>query len=304
MRGKKAMFFTLIAIIFVDILIFGHETTVEFAEADRMQSVKARVHMMNDFVSSLETDASRGLYISTFRSMVSINNYVTSQGEIIDVDTLFEEVIINGTIEGDVNNSPLMENQTLPDWITKMQVIADGLDINLSITILNTSISHSGPWSLEPTMGISYTAVDQKGLANFSRTVTIRSSVAILGWQDPLFALNTQGGSKEVVVSNVTTWNHSNLMMHMTNETFIEDSNGPSFLLRLENKTEASPDGISSVLDPTFYLNPDNRSMTDYLYWNETFTGNTSSVRNITDVGYIEFRLLDYECTAFDVTCY
>lgn len=304
-NSKKAVFFTLISLIFIGIFVTTYRVKVEYGESDKMHSIKARINLMDDFVRSLENDAPRAQYIAGFRGVYSLSNYVCSHGDPVNVDLAYDEVFTNGTIEGNESYALLMKNQSIKSWTKRMSLLAESMNLILNISVSNVSVVHATPFSLKATMDISYNLTDRLDTASWNRSRTIVSYISIEGWQDPLFSLRTNGGSRVIHETNLSSFNTVNVLSMFTNKSYFEVSNGPSFLDRLENRTvpTSSGFGIGTLLNPNYYGNPQNASVLDYAYWNTTII-NASKVTGISDSGYSDFRIQDDLCTEWSVTCY
>jgi hypothetical protein len=301
--GKKGVFFTLIMILFISVLLMSYRIVVDYSETDKMHAVGARIDMINDFMKSMEKDAERALYISSFRAMVSLNNYVVSEGEKITLPEMFTEIMENGTIEHNTSLSPLMSNQTIDIWIPRMITLADELGINLTINYSEFSVSHADAWTLRVNMDISYFINDTKGTAQWTRNKNVTAYISIIGWQDPLYGLKT-GSTRTIYKTNITSWDSAGLLLHMQNKTYRSSQFAPSFLDRLQNLTipKGSGYGIETIINPNVFGNEENISCVDYYYFNSSGIVGVN-VTDITDNGYPDFRLDTDHCIYYNVSC-
>ena len=98
-HNKKGMYFTLLTIAFLVIFLFFFTTHTYRRLTDKMFVIESRVMSMNSFLQDVERDLERGLYISSFRAVLSLQNYMTTKGRFYDnIHQSFKESIINGTI--------------------------------------------------------------------------------------------------------------------------------------------------------------------------------------------------------------
>lgn len=305
-HNRKGMFFTLIALSLVTFFIITFNVYVKYTESDKMDLIETRILTMNDFLNSVEKDLDRAIYISTFRAMVSLANYISSEGEFLsDVDSAFSEIMINGTIDGNASNAELMQGQTLNDWAVKISTIAEDIGLNVSITILNTSVAQKTPFSLEVNVSFNISLVDDMDTASWILQSSVTKEVDLEGFDDPLFAKMSEGKVfRAVSKTNITIWNNSALRQHFLNQTYINNSDAPTYLMRLEGDLSSDPLGIETLVDKKEIQNAGltvlNRSNVDYIYWGSQLH-NRSKIRNITDSGHPSFVLDDAHVDLYNV---
>jgi hypothetical protein len=279
MKGKKSMFFTILALLFVDIFLISYQARVDYDQTNKFYSMRSRIHLINDFIESLEQDAERGLYISGSRAMISLNNYVISEFRPLDdsggVLKYYNETIISGTINGENNYTLLMDNNTLIDWANRMTVLANQIGLILNLEYSNLTINHSSPYNIRTSIYIKYILNDTKNTAYWNRSAKITTDISISGWQDPYYSLNTKGVMRQITPHNITIWNSSTTKYFINEDFYRASSKAPSFLLRLENRTQSSPHGIFTILNLSSlafkdYNNTYNLSVIDFYYINQT----------------------------------
>ncbi|MBW3011890.1 hypothetical protein KY311_01780, partial [Candidatus Woesearchaeota archaeon] len=121
MHGKKAMFYTILSVMFVGfaiVLLSSEQDT--YKEMDELDLVRTRVYSMNDFTRDIEQDIERALYITGFRALASEIGYIIDFGEFVDdYDLRFKEAFFEGTV---MNwSQALMTNSTFNDWLSRVQ---------------------------------------------------------------------------------------------------------------------------------------------------------------------------------------
>jgi len=253
---------------------------------ESMTVVEMRVTSMNDFIKDLERDTERGLYISSFRAILSLEEYMIIHGEFLtDVQKNFKEALLNGTINS--TNTTLMRLSTFPLWIEKIREESQEFNIETNITLHNIALYQNDPWLVGVSANLSFFIRDTTEIASWNMNKIINTSISIISFEDPLYIINSQGRTTNPI--NVTpfdnnftyksgTWNVNNLLSHTDNSYYVSNPSAPSFLMRLENDLGPSPQGIESLVSLTRLseLGLDlcsTCSIVDYHYWDETSNG-------------------------------
>ena len=93
------MFFTILTIAMLSLFFIAY---FSYSAIEDRSAIDDRIKTMNNFVFSLEEDMSRQVYISTYRAVLSAENYITTNGSFIpNSQTAIEEALINGTISNE-----------------------------------------------------------------------------------------------------------------------------------------------------------------------------------------------------------
>src|SRR3989344_909881 len=131
---KKAMFFTLLTIAILAIYIFFFTVHNYGRVSAKTEVTEKRVQGVDNFLSDVKRDLERGLYISGFRSLLAINEYIINKNQFIDdVELRVKEGILNGTINE--SNSVVLQGSTFSDWMQKMEFQGSKLKITMNITL-------------------------------------------------------------------------------------------------------------------------------------------------------------------------
>ena len=272
MAVTRGVFFTLMSGFMIAILIF----TIAITTRDvRHDSTKARVLSLNSFVKSIEADMSRGLYITSFRAVLSMEQYITQQGKYVtSSQKTFGEALLNGTVDG-VNMS-IMENSTIADWIQSIQLKATDADMDVAIKINSVNIGQADTWTLRVSLNATLQADDRKKVASWNREQIVETTLTIVGFEDPVYLIGTSGKLPNVIaITNyegnyVTGTDTTNLMAH-ANGSLYSNASAPSFLMRLEGNLSTSVFGIESLVNvPNVQvqgLTPLQKSVVDYIYF-------------------------------------
>ncbi len=306
-RSKKGMFFTIIAIIISILFISSVIVHERFAQIEKMEQIELRAETIDDFLSAIERDFERALYISGYRALLSIDSYIIDSGIFVDdAEQSFLSLITNATLQG--SSYPIMQNQTLEDWTLKVEVIAQQFDIDADIDVLSVSLSQDDPWYLTVESQINISLSDERGVASWKRTWDAKNSIPIDGFNDPLYVVKTNGVVlRKITPTNITQWDADSLRSFLASSQYRANTDAPSFLMRLEGSLSSSPYGIECVVGKNELISlevisPAQYGLTniDHLFWINSQV-NASSVRGVTDTGYTYFKLDDYHADYYGV---
>ncbi|HII72328.1 TPA: hypothetical protein HA265_06250 [Candidatus Woesearchaeota archaeon] len=292
-RSKRGIFFTLIAISLLGLVLFGFTSTYSYSMQERSAIIETRVDTMNSFLHSVDTDMENAIYISGYRALVGLTDYVTLNGTYVPSTTAaLQELFLNGTVDG--HNSTIMLNNTFPYWVEKIKGKGQEIGINLTLDVGQVTAYQTDPWTVrfevESTLNIS----DQKSTASWSQEKSLHSDISIIGFEDPLYALHTNGMilkrvnqtiyDGQFVVGNDT----SNLKAHVRDTLYIAFNASPSFLNRFENVFNASEFGIESMVNKTEILNycSISTSSVDHICWQQDSGISTYKVKGFNDTNF------------------
>lgn len=271
---KRGMFFTIIAIYLISIFLLSY--AIYFSVSDR-SAINERVSSANSFVFALERDMSKQVYISGYRAIVSLENYITENGIfILDSENALKEALLNGTVNSE--SVELMEGYKINDWNSTISAFGNkvGLFVNYSIQEIN--VNQDNPWSIKIETLIHLIVKDKGNLVQWEKTEFIVSEIEINGFEDPLYLISTNGKiSNRINSSNFSSFvsgtDVSNLTLQCSNSYYIASALAPSFLDRLEGKTSSNPQGIESlVYVPELSaqgISAKDKSVVDYIYFSD-----------------------------------
>jgi hypothetical protein len=311
--NKKGMFFTVIAIAFIVVFIFAFTFNVGSRLTNQMQITESRISSINEFILDLERDTERGLYISSYRALLAVEEYIINQGEFVDdVEVAFEELLINGTING--TSLSLIESSTFTQWTSQVSSEGDNFNLNVNVTPLTVNLVQQDPWNVLVTVNVSYYVEDSAQTSSWNYSKGINTTISIINFEDPLYVVNSLGRLTNTIQTtpyegNYTyesggNWYVDNLVAHINQSYYAENTNAPSFLMRLENNLSASENGIESMVNlkkvSDFGLTIDtDASIIDYLYWNDDNNGNYRINDTVSWVRFDLGHLANYDLTAF-----
>lgn len=275
-KNKRAIFFTFVAIILLSALVFSFSIYSRYRMRTRGLVIETRVNTMNSFMKDIDKDIIRGGFISSHRSILTMVEYVSANGVYIDnVEDRFEEVFLNGTINSSAQ--ALMSDTTFNDWISRMQSQGGKINLELDFNINSITINHSEPWRVDVYIDTNIYVNDASDIAAWNVTRMIKTVVPIEGFEDPIYAINTNAKVLNIVnktpFTDFVTGNNdtSNLQSHTDNSYYVAWSSAPSFLMRIEGNLSASPYGIESLINLQKLIDRgidvEERSVVDHVYW-------------------------------------
>jgi hypothetical protein len=254
--NKKGVFFTLIAITLISFFLITYSI---YSFSDK------RIETMNNFVLSVENDLPRKMFISGFRVVFVMEDYITTKGQYIgDTDFTiqesgnnqlsgftgtFGEVFFDGNLG--TENYELMLGATFNDINNSINVNA--LPLNIQVAFENPSIivRQDDPWNVNFSLDADLVIKDLSGLVNWNRHIVIDSYIPVDNFDDPIYLIETNGlVSIEINQTPYNPINSGNLLAHAQGPYYIESSEAPNFIQRLQGDiTEIDDYGIESIVN-------------------------------------------------------
>jgi len=281
LKDKRGVFYTILSIMFVSFAVFiVTQKTGDYRYTDEMSIIQTRVYSMDAFLDDIEDDLQRELYITGYRSISSLVEYIISYGEFIDdIDFRFQEAFMNGTINNET--IVLMVNNTFPDWLERVTNQGKKMGVFMNMTISNIQLYHVSPWFVNVSADFAFNITDMANTAKWNRTLSLKSKIDIHGFEDPLYIINSLGRMTNFINNtsfegNYTTgsgasFDPDNLLNHTLGSYYATHNDAPSFLMRFENNLSASPYGIESMVNlPELQsqgLDIYEKCVLDYIYW-------------------------------------
>ena len=279
---KKAIFYTTAAIALTIVIIVTYSAYSTYRLSDKMEVIQTRIETVNFFIKDVEKDINKGANIAGFRTLLSFNQFITTNGTFLDnVNERFKESFLNGTI----NKQPLslMKDSTFTDWANKISAEANKVDIKFNFQINDVKLNQSNPWSVNVGLNISLDIRDKRNTSYWIRDRYLTNSISIIGFEDPLYVVNSKGRVTNIIKpTNITNFvvngNVKNLMIHTNNSYYIAHNDSPSFLMRFEGNLGNSTNGIESLVNLDEFqqqgLTLKDRSIVDYIYFGTKSTTN------------------------------
>jgi hypothetical protein len=280
--GKKGIFFTFAAIALAMIIIFSFNAYKGNELREKTDVVAVRIETMNNFIKDVEQDLEKGLYISSFRALASMTQFVSNNNSFIsDVDAGFEELILEGTLEN--QQLSLMQGSSFADWTDKIEVQADKIGILVNFTIIDVKVNQTDPWFVSVRSDVGIKVRDSKNTSSWNRNRSIETRVGIENFEDPLYVINSQGRVSNAIVKTpysvfVDNGDAGNLLLHLNNSYYLPSNLSPNFLMRLQGILANSTTGIESLVNLGEFqeqgLTIKDRSAVDYIYFGNQITTN------------------------------
>lgn len=293
---KRGIFFTMAAMIIMAVLLISFSIDVEYKQAEQMDAIGTRLETTNYFINDVEDDLQRGLYILSYRALLSLEQYVATNGTFLnDTESDFRSMVINGTV-GNISVD-LMVNMTFVDWLNKIKTQAGSIGIIINITIEDVSIKQRDPWNVEVNLTTKMMVADSSNTALWYIDKQIITKVRIEDLEDPVYTVNSLGKIANVIKkSNYTDFSDiDNLKIHLNNSYYIESNSAPSFLMRLEGNLSNSSFGIESLVNLEEFsrqgLQTYSKSSVDYIYFGNRSVNSCIVNETYVDGAFQWFRL-------------
>ncbi|MFH1072894.1 MAG: hypothetical protein V1743_05690 [Nanoarchaeota archaeon] len=295
MRYRKSIMFTLIVLIFLAVITVLAFSLTRIRYEEKQSLYQSRIMGMNDFLASFEADSERAIYISTFRTLVALEDYVSHNAKFLnDTSYYFQEVFYEGRIEN--TTFEIMNESTFHDYQRKVNEIANQVNMEFNSTVNRIDLSMKDPWTIRVGVDMFVNLTDRTNLAKWEYNTTIYAELPIFDIRDPLYSVNTLGKlpvtikktNVSIFVNDSNNQNDTfNLQVHLNNSFYINNSMAPNFLMRFENNLSPDKNGIESLVnlqvlaDQGWTIDDNNRSVVDYIYFSETDTDNYCTIQGM-----------------------
>lgn len=264
--------------------------------------IRTRISTMDSFLNSIEDNLEKQIYIAGFRIIFLAENYIVDTGKYIGdngnyngVDDFFQEAFLQGTIAG-VEQPIIFIYSDLAD---SLQEKADKMNLEISLenppSLIN--VSQEDPWHVNFSVGFNFIMQDKENLAKWERFQIVSVLIPITDFADPFYNVETYNKVNRIIKQTpyegiyVVSGDKTNLISHIDNGYYAENSNAPSFLMKLEGDFSANQNGIES-----FVIRPDisqqglpttEKSCIDYIY----FSSNSPPYSSVSGVYESWFRI-------------
>jgi len=282
--NKKGVFFTILAIALLSLFLVSY-TISSFAQ--NREGVNKRIKTMNAFVSSLEEDIPRKLYIAGYRTLFVIEEDVIKNGTYIaNINSTFSQAFFTGvinakdyTVPDEFGQPGMLFGAIFSDIEEKINEKANALNIDVNFTNPNVSISQDDPWHVRVSLKSNLIIKDRGNLALWNKSAEYYVYIPIGNFEDPIYTINTNAKVVNKFVRNTNPLPLSTvaLLDHAENSYYINHTDAPNFLQRLEGDLSANPNGIESLVNTHELSNqgitPIEKCVIDYIY----FSGSSPS---------------------------
>ena len=204
MKTKKAFYFTLIVLFCIILLmLISFQVKREYTS----EGMKTRIITVNNFIKGTERDASRAVYISSYRTLVSVTDYVASKrsyvkgnvnGHAITLNGVFADALFNGSLNyslGFPEAQGILTNTTLKDWQNRTQSLARATNLQLNFSEINpdelfVTQRPDDPWNLIISIPIQYNITDPISKVYWERNTQINTTLPLINtFEDPLYLI-------------------------------------------------------------------------------------------------------------------
>lgn len=283
--NKKGLLYISLAIVFV--IFFGllYLTQNAYRMEDRQQVIANRIHTMDDFVKDIDVDIDRAAFISGFRALLGVEEYLSQKGAFFNNLSTMEEAFRDVFLNGSYNSTSLaiMDNASFNDYLSKVSVQASSIGLIVSVNVTNVTLHQVSPWIIhvEFISDFNISNADEQFWWAYQKNFT--TEVSITGLKDPLYTVNTLGRVPNTINKyflpatgyvNDTNNDTAVLKEFVEGSYYRASSDAPSFLQRFTNNITASPNGVESLvylpaLSDQGIIVQEDRSVVDYLYFSE-----------------------------------
>ena len=283
MKTKKGFYFTIIVLFcLILLLLISFQVKREYAS----EGIKTRILTINNFIKSMERDASRAVYISSYRTMVAALNYVTAKheylngtanGHEITLNGVFADALFNGSLIYSLNYpeaKDLLANASLKDWQERTALLASATNLDLNFSKMapeNLTVTQSDPWNVIISIPIEYNISDSVSGVTWHRSTKINATLPLTNtFEDPLYVIEfgsacgnkiINGDNLKPLVGGPPSCDTTNLTVFLdtpgTGSRYIHSIHSPSYLNRLtgnfsclrDRLCTTDPNGIESMIN-------------------------------------------------------
>ncbi len=267
--NRKGIFFTMIVIVIISMLVASYSF---YSYTKERRTIQKRIETMNNFIVSLEEDIPRKMFISGFRTIFVFNSKIIESGNYIqDVNFGTQEIFINGTYLG--QNQPIMIGARLEDLKNDLRNQGSKININVTIRDEKISIYQTDPWNIKLSLTANFSIEDKTNLASWNKTIIAIGEIPIFYFEDPVYLIGSGGLiTTKINQTSLTIFTQQSLLNFSQNQEYLNSTNSPSFLDRLEGKLSSKNlYGIESLVNiprlQTQGITTNQKSIVDYIYF-------------------------------------
>lgn len=298
--NKRGIFFTAFVIVVLSLFVISFTF---FSHSTERKTTQDRVLTLNNFVFSVEKDIPRQLKISAFRIIFLLQKDVIESGSYVaDISSAFDEAFFTGTINGKSSQeiNSIMQGAKFSDIVSSLQEDkAKKINANVSLLSPSITITQDDPWNVKLTLTTNIIIKDLSNLAVWNKTVNISTYVSIQNFEDLLYIKSTNGLVTNKIIKDpyngtyVQGSDTSNLYDLAQNSYYINSTDAPSFLDRMQGINGQNPNGIESIVNlpklSSQGVSVQSKSVIDHIY----FSSSNPSSCNILPAGMPSWFRLD-----------
>lgn len=266
---NRGIAFTIIALVLAGVIISF--TLTQDNGPPEPRSGIAIVQNMNGVIDAFQADLQRGLYITSYRTVIGQIEKITKTGQFInDTEASFVEGMINNTIDN-VSVSAL-NGSSLTDWLDKTEAIYKARGYDFSYHIVNLTERQLNATALQTSIDLDYNLSDSRSERRFVRHTHVTATIPIQGLEDPVYYVKSLGRVSNLFEFTTTHDLPTLIAWSANNSRYVLSNKSPSFLMRLAGNFSPSPYGIESIVDGQRFLlqgigTYDKRSSVDSMYF-------------------------------------
>ena len=293
--NKRGFFFVMLSLLLITFFLL---TFTFFSVINDRSAVQKRVATLNGFVSALEDDLNRRLFISGFRIIFLFEEEIVQTGDSLDdIDASFTELFYQGTLNG-VAHPEVMTGATFDGIEEGLRMKAEKIGANLSLNNPSAVMYQEDPWNVRVNLSADFFVEDLSGLVSWNKTIYAYALIPVEGFGDPVYITNTNS----LVFGNITKTPYndfvsggdvSNLLSHAMGPYYVNNSDAPSFLQRFEGDFSADANGIESLVNldtlSSLGIGVQQKSVVDHIY----FSANNPCSSIVTPSGMPSWFRLD-----------
>ncbi len=278
--GKKGIFFTIISLILVIMILLI--VSYKFSNKLRFKEVviSRRVDSVNNLIKSIDNDLERAIFISGFRTILGMQQYIEEHGVFFNnTEDSFREIFLFGKFGNETIS--IMNDSSFLNWTSRIIEKSRELNVRVNFTNINVSVWQQDPWNVKVRVVMLGSFSEMSGLGNWSYYFNRTSTISIIGFEDPLYIVNGYGKVTNTInktpINNFVVGNDTtNLLFHLNHSLYKESTRAPSFLMRFSNNLTASNVGIESLVNLNDFIEAGiptrTKSVVDYIYFSNRTT--------------------------------
>jgi hypothetical protein len=289
--NKKGLFYIVVSSMLIIIMIVIFVAYKEYGYTDRQKVMETRIRTINDFIKNIDSDSQRAIFISGFRALIAIEDYVARTGKYLNnTEELFKYAFFNGTVNG--VKVDVLINSSYSEYLARLQIIAGRIGLDIDMNVTNITLYHDSPWAIRVIVTTRINITDRRGAAKWNFPRDYNTSVSLINIRDPVYSVATRGRVPNTIrISNITDYvddatnDTTELIRYINYSYYTNNTLAPSFLMRLKGNFSSSPYGIESLVNiPELkdqnvnYSN--SRSIVDYILFSN-ITNYTARVCNV-----------------------
>lgn len=308
--GRKGFTYLVSASLILLVVLFSFLAVQEPKHIERQEMYETRIRTMSEFVNSVNRDLERASFISSFRTLMALEDDIGARGEFIaDIDESFRETFMYGTIQG--SSVPLMNDTSIIEYLERVNTIGNTMGIRVDLNVTSIDLYHTDPWHVEVSILTHVNISDMYGSVYWDYEEQTSAKLPIKNLRDPLYAIHTYNRLPNTIRRINASYlvspgnDTSNLQEHIEGSFYLASPYAPSFLMRFEGNNSPSEHGIESIVNIALLSDQEisvdqNRVKVDYIYFNDLASDKICDVNGIPSESY--FVIPSNRASLYEVT--